>query len=308
MPKPILEAIKKFPVDIIQVEQDFALPTAIEVKKRTGLPLVVDLHNITSEELVASGAIKPHSKEFCKLQEMLRKDLKQAEAIVVVSDLMKEYVVNRYDLSPDHIFVVPPGATPLSLEIEAPKRLRVVYSGLVAYREHVDLFVKSMPFIQEKIKNVEFYITAKGEDLKKTKKLAKQLNVNPVFFWYPKKGDFIQFLSSCDVAVLPSSNDLARQMGTPAKLFEYLSAGLPVVASNVGAWTNIIDHENVGIITNNDPQSFAAAIIKLLQNDELRSKFSKNAKHAATTSYLWNDSANTLNQIFINTITNYQIN
>jgi glycosyltransferase involved in cell wall biosynthesis len=106
----ILEALKKNPVEIIQVEQDFALPTGIEVKKKTGLPLVVDLHNITSEELVASGAIRLDSQEFSKLQKMLRFNLNQVDSVIVVSELMKEYVVNNYGLLADGVYVVPPGA------------------------------------------------------------------------------------------------------------------------------------------------------------------------------------------------------
>jgi glycosyltransferase involved in cell wall biosynthesis len=175
--------------------------------------------------------------------------------------------------------------------------LKVVYSGLVSYREHVDLFVKSMPLIQEKIKDVEFYITNKGEDLKKIKQLAKKLNVNPVFFYYPLKEDFQAFLASCDVAVLPSSNDLARQMGTPAKMFEYISVGLPIVANDVGAWTKMIHDKQVGVLTDGSSESFAAGIIKLLSDQQFRSECARNSKLVAQTSYTWDNSAKLLKSI-----------
>ncbi len=294
----IVKALKLNPVKIIQVEQDFALPIGIEVKKRTELPLIADLHNITSEELVASGAIKKNGKEFHKLQEMLKHNLAEVDAIVVVSDLMKEYIINNYDIPPNRVYVVPPGAEPREITKNANNPPKVVYSGLVTFREHVNLFVKSMPIIQEKINDVKFFITDKGEDLKKIKKLAKELDVNPVFFWYPKKEDFTNFLSSCDIAVLPSSGDYARRLGTPVKLFDYLSVGLPVVANNVGSWSNIIREANVGLLTPDNPSDFAEAIVKLIKNSKLMNEFSVNGMNLVKEKYNWNASSKVLMAIY----------
>jgi glycosyltransferase involved in cell wall biosynthesis len=295
---PIIKALKQSNAQIIQVEQDFAIPTAIEVKKKSGLPLIADLHNITSEELVASGAIKRDSNEFHKLQEMLKNNLAQVNEVIVVSNSMKDYIVTNYAIPPEHVHIVPPGGNSRELTKKVSAHPKVVYSGMVAYREYVDLFVKSMPLIKEKIEDAEFYITNKGEDLKKIKRLAKKLHVAPFFFWYPKKEDFTNFLSSCDIAVLPSSSDLAREMGTPAKLFDYLSVGLPVVANDVGAWSSIIDSEKVGILTKDNPHDFADAIINLINNPGKRQKFSNNALNLVKDRYNWDSSSQALLQTF----------
>jgi glycosyltransferase involved in cell wall biosynthesis len=175
---------------------------------------------------------------------------------------------------------------------------KVVYSGLVSYREHVDLFVKSMPFIKRDVEGVEFYITDKGENLKKIKKLAKQLSVNPVYFWYPKKGDFVNFLTSCDVAVLPSSNDLARQMGTPVKLFDYMSAVLPVVANDSGGWTKMIETEKIGLLTEDNPESFAQGILKLLNDQTLSRRFTRNGLELIKEKMNWDSSVKLLVQSY----------
>jgi glycosyltransferase involved in cell wall biosynthesis len=296
----IVKALKRHHVKILQVEQDFALAIGIEVKKRTGLPLIADLHNITSEELVATGAIKPNGKEYRKLQDMLKNNLAEADAVVVVSDLMKEYVVKNYATPTNVVYVVPPGAEPREITRNASDHPKVVYSGLVTFREHVNLFVESMPIIKERIKDVEFFITDKGEDIKKIKKLSRQLKVNPIFFWYPTTENFKSFLFSCDVAVLPSSGDLARRMGTPVKLFEYLSAGLPVVANNVGSWTNIIRKSNVGLLTPDNPTDFAEAVSSLLENQLLRKQLSFNALKAIKYKYNWDLSAKALVDLYEN--------
>lgn len=293
----IIRALKKNQIHILQVEQDFAIPTAIEVKKKTSLPLIVDLHNITSEELIASGTIRKDSVEFNRIQENLRSNLAEVDAILVVSNLMKEYVINNYAVSPNRVHVVAPGGNQVKLVKNYSPQKRVVFSGLVSYREHVDLFVKSMPKIQEKTKNVHFYITDKGENLKMIKSLAKKLHVEPNFFWYAEKKDFLKFLSSCDVAVLPSSSDLARQMGTPAKLFDYLSVGLPIVANNIGAWTKIIQEEQVGVLTKDNPDSFALGVLKLIESTSL-DIYRQRCISLVENKYNWNNSVKILFHIY----------
>jgi glycosyltransferase involved in cell wall biosynthesis len=264
------------------------------------LPIIVDIHNITGEELVAAAVINRGSDEFLRLQAAQAENLKQVNSVVVVSELMKKYVSETYILPLERILVVPPGArlrTRRLKKVVTPPR--IVYSGLVTHREHVDLFVNCMPLVRKRFKDAEFYITKKGDALKKTETIANRIGVNPRFFWLSNREDFFEFLSSCHVGVLPSSNDLARQMGTPVKLFDYLSVGLPVVANDVGAWTQIIRDEGVGIVTGDDPQSFADAIIELLENQQLREKYGCNAFSSITNRYSWDDSANRLMQLYL---------
>ena len=206
----IKKTLEKTKVDAIQFEQDFSLEIASELKKIITLPIIIDIHNITAEELLASDAIKMGSPEFSRLQKKQAENLKKVDYSLVVSEMMKEYVQTTYNLEPERISVIPPGSQ-INLnhhkkDYDYPK---IVYSGLVNYREHVDLFINSMYRIKEKIPNAEFYITKKGDSLRRIKEAAKKKGVNPKFFWYPRKEDFSQFLKTCDVAVLPSSNDLS---------------------------------------------------------------------------------------------------
>jgi glycosyltransferase involved in cell wall biosynthesis len=66
-------------------------------------------------------------------------------------------------------------------------------------------------------------------------------------------------------------------MSYPAKLFDYLSVGLPVVANDVGTWTNLIKNSKVGIVTESTPQGFARGISRLLDDPELRNVCGQNA-------------------------------
>ena len=303
----IAKMIKDEAIDIIQIEQDAALPFALGLKEKTELPVVVDVHNISSEELVSVGLLERNSKKYAALQQATKFGLSTVDHVIVVSEVMKDYVTANYGLSRKNVSVVPPGGRSNVECLSGVKRglpPKVVYAGVVASREHVDLFVKSIPVVLSKHPDAEFYITKKGEDIHCIKKLAQNLQVKPNFFWFNKYSELNNFLSSCDVGVLPSSSDLARRMGTPAKLFTYLSAGLPIVANDVGGWTDIIKNSHVGLLTPDDPKEFGAAIIDLLDNPQHRQEYALNGLELIARKYNWGKSAQILLDTYCNLLTN----
>jgi glycosyltransferase involved in cell wall biosynthesis len=288
-------------IDILQVEQDAVLPIGTTLKRTSGLPLVADIHNISSEELVAVGVFDRESEKFREMQSIMSNGLSKADHAVVVSAKMRQYLIDNYSSRFQDVTVVPPGGRLGSGKIDLSVRMktkRVVYAGLVSYRERVDLFVKSMPYLLKKKPLVEFYITNKGECVKAIRKLSSEAGVCPNFFWYDGYGDVNRFLASCNVGVLPSSNDLARQMGTPAKLFNYLSVGLPVVANDIGGWSEIISKEKVGLLTSDDPEEFGDTLANLMNSPEILEEYAVNGLNLVKDKYNWDESAKKLISVY----------
>jgi glycosyltransferase involved in cell wall biosynthesis len=89
-------------------------------------------------------------------------------------------------------------------------------------------------------------------------------------------------------------------MGTPAKLFTYLAAGLPVVANDVGGWSRIIQEEKVGLLTENTPKAFAAAVNELLSNHSMWKEYSSNAIDVVSRKYNWDRSRELLVKVYEN--------
>lgn len=97
-----------------------------------------------------------------------------------------------------------------------------------------------------------------------------------------------KILSECQVGVvcfLPLENHINAQ---PNKMFEYMSAGIPVVGSNFPLWRQILEKNNCGICVNpQDPEAIAKAINTLLCNPELAAKMGKNGKKIVDSRYNW---------------------
>jgi glycosyltransferase involved in cell wall biosynthesis len=74
----------------------------------------------------------------------------------------------------------------------------------------------------------------------------------------------------------------------PNKLFEYMSAGIPVVASNFPLWKSIVEETGSGICVDPlDPQAIAAAIDRLAGDDEYAARCGRNGMASVAREYNW---------------------
>jgi len=72
----------------------------------------------------------------------------------------------------------------------------------------------------------------------------------------------------------------------PTKLFQYLMAGLPVIASNFPGMVEIVEGDEVGLCVNpEDPRAIAAAIRRILSDEALRARMASNALKTAREKY-----------------------
>lgn len=83
----------------------------------------------------------------------------------------------------------------------------------------------------------------------------------------------------------PADNHIASQ---PIKMFEYMAAGLPVIASNFPLWKQIIEENECGVCV--DPTNASDvknACEKLLHDPQLGQKMGKNGRNAVISKYSW---------------------
>jgi glycosyltransferase involved in cell wall biosynthesis len=84
---------------------------------------------------------------------------------------------------------------------------------------------------------------------------------------------------------LPAPNHMESQ---PNKLFEYMAAGLPVIASNFPAWRKIVERHQCGLCVDPaKPEEIAAAIQEILENPDRAAQMGQAGRKAVEQHYCW---------------------
>jgi glycosyltransferase involved in cell wall biosynthesis len=87
------------------------------------------------------------------------------------------------------------------------------------------------------------------------------------------------------VTFLPSPNHIDAQ---PNKMFEYMSAGVPVIGSHFSLWKQIIEGNHCGLCVDPlDPKAIAEAIDYLVTNPEEAEQMGRNGQKAVLEQYNW---------------------
>jgi glycosyltransferase involved in cell wall biosynthesis len=98
------------------------------------------------------------------------------------------------------------------------------------------------------------------------------------------------------VALLPMPNHTDSQ---PVKLFEYMAAGIPAIASDFPLWREIVVGRNCGLCVNpQDPAAIAAAIDTLVLNPNLAATMGRNGQAAVSEELNWSVEERELLQLY----------
>jgi len=103
------------------------------------------------------------------------------------------------------------------------------------------------------------------------------------------------YLAAADVLVLPnrSISDISAKYTSPLKLFEYMAAGRPIVASDLSSIREVLDENTAVLVKPDDPKALAEGIQKLLSDQALAKKLADEA-HQKVQNFTWAKRAQTI--------------
>ncbi|WP_414578364.1 glycosyltransferase family 4 protein [Anabaena sp. CCY 9402-a] len=105
---------------------------------------------------------------------------------------------------------------------------------------------------------------------------------------WQSRDHLVQYLAQARVGLVIFHPERDHLEALPNKLFEYMAAGLPIVASDFPLWREIIEGVGCGLLVNPlDPQEIAKAIQYLLENPEVSAAMGRRGQEAVRTQYNW---------------------
>lgn len=159
--------------------------------------------------------------------------------------------------------------------------LVIIYAGRIVKVKRLDVLIKSMVKLKEKLDNVVLILVGEGPEKENLLELSNTLLLNNIFFI-----DFVdqetvgELFSASDIFTLLSSGE-----GNAVVLLEATSSGLPCLVSNVGGSSDIIEHEISGLVLNDVNEENVARGIEHIAEDQCF--FSDNARKLAVKNFSW---------------------
>lgn len=245
----------------------------LRLRRVHGLPLVYEAH-----ELFHPAPDLPAGQAALRRREL--RVLSGADGLVAKSETLKTAILGVLK-TPRPVRVVRHGLRREWLEIErSGGPARILYAGGLYPWKGVEVLIEAMRLLPEE----HALILGGGDGLPGLKRLAAAEGVaDRVDFAGPAPhADVPGFLAGAKAAVVPNLDTPDSRQSAPLKMMEYMAAGLPIVASDLPTFREVLDDCVTGLlVTPGSPQALAEGIGRLMRDPDLAARLSTAAREKA---------------------------
>jgi glycosyltransferase involved in cell wall biosynthesis len=219
---------------------------------------------------------------------------KVTDRVIAIGETQRHDIM-RYDIAPpEKIEVIPLGleldrfrdVTKLrgslrrELGLQDDHPLIGIVARLVPIKAH-EVFLEAAANVLRQVPRARFIIVGDGERRHELEQLANALGIGGATYFLGWRAELEQVYADLDVVTLTSLNE-----GSPVALIEAMTAGRPVVSTDVGGVREVIQDGVSGLLVPpHDSPQLARAIVQLLDDSTLSARLGRAAQSAAYPRY-----------------------
>lgn len=316
------KVIKKIPAILNEEKPTFVYHfhaffnySLVELKKKYKRPFFLQAEGVL--QWVKENWGKTYFPEL--LAKMEKSVWNHADGIFCVSETVRRQLID-YGAQEDKIHILTCKAdtdffTPdiddkvFKKQIKPNDEIIIGFLGTFGKWHGIEFLAENVKAITERIPNSKFLFIGDGELRGKVENILENHGIRDKVFitglvnYY----EVPKYLSTCDILVSPCiPNEKGEFINSPVKLFEYMSMGKPLVASDIGQQSEIVKDGVNGIICKtSDSRDFVNKVVDLLENKELQIRISKQARQDAINHYDWINNSKIVLSVFEDIKNNY---
>ncbi|MGO3920718.1 glycosyltransferase family 4 protein [Acinetobacter venetianus] len=152
------------------------------------------------------------------------------------------------------------------------KKVRIGFARRFVYKRGVNLMIALSELLLEKYSNIEIVFAGDGPLKDQIVNLKNKFPNNISITSFNQDETFL-FHSKIDISIVPTIGS----EGTSLSLLEAMACKTAVVCTNIGGMSNIVIDEFNGFIVNPNVEELFVKVSKLIENNDLRDRLSRNA-------------------------------
>lgn len=228
--------------------------------------------------------------------------LRHIPRVITTNNWKKEQLVKQFNIDPIRIFIAPNAVDfekfsislaygkSLHEEMKWPRDKKVVlYTGSLYSWKGVQTLALAAQYLDPEIAVV--FVGGGDKDRRELREFLKKENLTDRIILLPHRShrEIPQILASASVLAVPTS--AKEQMGeketSPIKIFEYLGAQKPIVASEVPSSREVLDESTAMFFKPDDAEDCARAINEALNMDPSALQAMMSAQNAFIKTRTW---------------------
>jgi len=306
--RSILRLIR-MPADIYHACEVTALPACYIAAKLRRKPLIFEAYELPLGDRPLSEMGRSRRLVHSMLTVLLAHMVPRCAAVITVSPPIVQEIRNRYAVAQVSLIrnILPYRVVAKSDRLRqllglAPQVRIALYQGYLQPDRSLDILVRAAAFLEPGIvivmmgksfgtTEVQLHLLIASEGVAERVKIIPPVPYEELLDW----------TASADVGLIVCSPDYAPniQMLLPNKLFEYLMAGLPVLASQLDAVAQVLESCDVGqVVSSLAPAEVGAAINAMLADSSALARMRENALGAAQHKFCWEKEKNLLISLY----------
>jgi glycosyltransferase involved in cell wall biosynthesis len=264
-------------------------------------PIVYDSHELYLE---MGSAVRMPRPARLVLRRIERRLARRAAGVITINRGVAGELRRRYGVDPTVLM-----NCPSYVEVSRPGRLRaalgladqqiVLYHGAVTSGRGIEIMIEALSYLPP---SVVFVVLGNGSLVPFLLDQQRRPELSDRIYWHAavSQEELLSWVVDADLgSVLTEPTELNQVLSTPNKLFECLTAGVPMVASDFGEIRRIVLGEGVGAVCNpTNPRLIAEAIVGLLAHQDELASMRERAHTAARLRYNWDAQAVTLLDLY----------
>jgi glycosyltransferase involved in cell wall biosynthesis len=282
----------KKPYQLIHVHNipDFLVFAAF-IPKLFGAKIILDIHDILPEVFTAKFKAKENSIYFKALTSVERISAAFSDHVIVSNHIWGKRLISRSVAEQKCSVML--NYPDRSVFFERPRTRKddkfiMIYPGTLNIHQGIDIEIKAFAKIKDQVPMAEFHIYGDGNDQDYFESLVSELGMQDRIFFKggAPMNEIAEIIADADLGIEPKRDESFSGEALSMKIFEFMAAGVPVIASNTKIHRYYFNDSVLKFFKAGDENELAECMLLLIRDGDLRKQLVSNASQFLD-EYLW---------------------